>query len=123
MRSLLSTYQMLLFFFSMSDAKLLCHLFKRYCPQGVPLHFSLPVYMYVGWCRTWMEVPRTSLPTRGNPFQRRDHLALSSLRFASCASSERSEGSLAGQRSFAALRMTILKGLRLTRKTSYINSV
>src|SRR5438067_466541 len=31
---------------------------------------------------------------------------------------ERSEGSLAGQRSFAALRMTLLKRLRLTRKTS-----
>src|SRR3989442_14611033 len=31
---------------------------------------------------------------------------VSSLRFASCASSERSEGSLAGQRSFAPLRMT-----------------
>src|SRR2546421_8675699 len=31
---------------------------------------------------------------------------------------ERSEGSLSGQRSFAALRMTILPRLRLTRKTS-----
>src|SRR5437763_5144786 len=32
---------------------------------------------------------------------------------------ERSEGSLAGQRSFATLRMTLLHRLRLTRKTSY----
>jgi len=32
---------------------------------------------------------------------------------------ERSEGSLAGQRSFAALRMTLLHRLRLTRNTSY----
>src|SRR5947209_3806533 len=31
---------------------------------------------------------------------------------------ERSEGSLSGERSFAALRMTILNRLRLTRKTS-----
>jgi hypothetical protein len=31
---------------------------------------------------------------------------VSSLRFASCASSERSEGSLSGERSFATLRMT-----------------
>ena len=31
---------------------------------------------------------------------------------------ERSEGSPSGQRSFAALRMTNLPGLRLTRKTS-----
>src|SRR2546421_4459209 len=31
---------------------------------------------------------------------------------------ERSEGSLAGQRSFATLRMTLLHRLRLTRKTS-----
>src|SRR5437667_9963735 len=35
------------------------------------------------------------------------------------ASSERSEGSRSGERSFAALRMTLLKWLRLTRKTSY----
>src|SRR5438067_1942389 len=33
---------------------------------------------------------------------------------------ERSEGSLAGQKSFAPLRMTILKRLRLTRNTSYL---
>src|SRR2546430_16408647 len=79
--------------------------------------------MYVGWCRTWMEVPRTSLPTRGNTFQIRGHLALSSLRFASCASSERSEGSLSGERSFAALRMTLLKRLGLTRKTSSLKCI
>src|SRR2546426_5761371 len=36
---------------------------------------------------------------------------------------ERSEGSLAGQRSFAALRMTILKRLRLTRKTSSLKCI
>src|SRR6266446_10678806 len=36
---------------------------------------------------------------------------------------ERSEGSLAGQRSFAALRMTILHRLRLTRKTSYLKCI
>src|SRR2546422_9177011 len=36
---------------------------------------------------------------------------------------ERSEGSPAGQRSFAALRMTILHRLRLTRKTSYLKCI
>src|SRR2546421_7344317 len=36
---------------------------------------------------------------------------------------ERSEGSLAGQRSFAALRMTLLKRLRLTRKTSSLQCI
>ena len=36
---------------------------------------------------------------------------VSSLRFASCASSERSEGSLSSERSFAALRMTKPDGL------------
>ena len=36
---------------------------------------------------------------------------------------ERSEGSLAGQRSFAALRMTILHRLRLTRKTSDLKCI
>src|SRR2546425_986475 len=50
-------------------------------------------------------------PFAGNTFQRRDHLALSSLRFASCASSERSEG------------MTSLKRLRLTRKTSSLKCI
>src|SRR5436305_9458769 len=39
------------------------------------------------------------------------------------ASSERSEGSLSGERSFAALRMTMLNRLRLTRKTSYVKCV
>ncbi len=33
---------------------------------------------------------------------------------------ERSEGSLSGERSFAALRMTLLNRLRLTHKTSYL---
>src|SRR5712691_12904039 len=32
-------------------------------------------------------------------------------------------GSLAGQRSFAALRMTLLHRLRLTRKTSYLKCI
>ena len=41
-------------------------------------------------------------PLVGNTLQRRDHLALSSR--ASLCHPERSEGSLAGQRSFAALR-------------------
>src|SRR6266404_5749352 len=36
---------------------------------------------------------------------------------------ERSEGSLAGQRSFAALRMTVLHRLRLTRKTSSLKCI
>src|SRR2546428_13978417 len=36
---------------------------------------------------------------------------------------ERSEGSLFGERSFAALRMTILHRLRLTRKTSYLKCI
>src|SRR5881296_3178878 len=36
---------------------------------------------------------------------------------------ERSEGSLAGQRSFAALRMTLLYRLRLTRTTSYLKCI
>jgi len=36
---------------------------------------------------------------------------------------ERSEGSLSGERSFAALRMTILPRLRLTRKTSYLKCI
>src|SRR5712692_4658638 len=36
---------------------------------------------------------------------------------------ERSEGSLSGERSFAALRMTLLHRLRLTRKTSYLKCI
>src|SRR5436309_14900406 len=36
---------------------------------------------------------------------------------------ERSEGSLSGERSFAALRMTLLKRLRLTRKTSSLKCI
>jgi hypothetical protein len=36
---------------------------------------------------------------------------------------ERSEGALAGQRSFAALRMTLLHRLRLTRKSSYLKCI
>src|SRR5437763_11338361 len=48
--------------------------------------------------------------------KRPSHFVIPSLR--SRASSERSEGSLPAQRSFAALRMTILKRFRLTRKTS-----
>src|SRR6266849_807026 len=36
---------------------------------------------------------------------------------------ERSEGSLTGQRSFAALRMTLLNRLRLTRNTSYLKCI
>src|SRR2546422_496019 len=36
---------------------------------------------------------------------------------------ERSEGSLSGERSFAALRMTNLKRLRLTQKTSYLQCI
>ncbi len=39
------------------------------------------------------------------------------------ASSERSEGSLAGERSFAALRMTLLNRLRLTRNTSSLKCI
>src|SRR6266480_2740614 len=53
-----------------------------------------------------------------NPFQRRDHLALSSLRFALGQALSASFGSLSGERSFAALRMTLLPRLRLTRRTS-----
>src|SRR6266702_5459169 len=58
-----------------------------------------------------------------NPFRRRDHLALSSLRFSRGAGSEHSEGSLCGQRSFAALRMTLLHRLHLTRNTSYLKCI
>src|SRR6266516_1538833 len=36
---------------------------------------------------------------------------------------ERSEGSLSGERSFAALRMTLLHRLRLTRNTSSLNCI
>jgi len=36
---------------------------------------------------------------------------------------ERSEGSLSGERSFAALRMTLLNRLRLTCKTSYLKCI
>src|SRR6266566_3420442 len=39
------------------------------------------------------------------------------------ASSERSEGSLSGERSFAPLRMTLLNRFRLTRKTSYLKCI
>ena len=53
-----------------------------------------------------------------NTFQRRDHLALSSLRFALGQALSASFGSLSGERSFAALRMTLLPRLRLTRRTS-----
>ena len=49
--------------------------------------------------------------------KRPSRFVIPSLR--SRASSEWSEGSLSGERSFAPLRMTILNRLRLTRKTSY----
>src|SRR5438876_9541464 len=60
-------------------------------------------------------------PTRGNTFQRRDLLALSSLR--SRASSERSEGSMFGERSFYPLRKTLLKRLRLTLQMYYVKCI
>ena len=53
--------------------------------------------------------------------KRPSRLVIPSLR--SRAGSERSEGSVSGERSFAALRMTILHRLRLTRKTSYLKCI
>jgi len=63
-------------------------------------------------------VPRQAGDHKGQSISKKrpSRFVIPSLR--SRASSEHSEGSLAGQRSFAALRMTILNWLRLTRKAS-----
>ena len=63
-------------------------------------------------------VPRQAGDHKGQSISKKrpSRFVIPSLR--SRSSSEHSEGSLAGQRSFAALRMTLLHRLRLTRKTS-----
>jgi len=52
------------FFLSMSDTKLLFHLFKRYCPQGVPLHYTSLVSCFNVYCRDGACPRPASVPLR-----------------------------------------------------------